>query len=255
MGAGRVMHLNLYPVLLGMAAFFSTLSGGLVAARLSRSRLSTLTAFAAGVLIAVPLFDLLPEALKLAGQGTIRPETILQLTAVGFVFLYVLERYVSVHRVCEGDVCHNVRHPKGGLLGAIELSAHSFVDGFAIGLGFQVATRVGIIVALAVVTHDFADGINTVTVMLNSGNSLKSSVRMLLLDAVAPVLGAATTLFLTLPEEVLVFLLSFFAGGFLYLGAGDLLPEAHEENPPLVSVAACLAGFLLIFGLTRWLNV
>jgi zinc transporter ZupT len=248
-------HLNLYPVLLGLAAFLSTLSGGLVAARLSRSRLGALTAFAAGVLIAVPLFDLLPETLNLAAQGTVRPERVLQVTALGFIFLYVLERYFSVHRVCEGDVCRNVRHPKGGLLGATELSAHSFIDGFAIGLGFHVATSVGIIVALAVVSHDFADGINTVTVMLNSGNPLKSSLRMLLVDAVAPVLGAATTLFITLPEQALIFLLSFFAGGFLYLGAGDLLPEAHEQNPPLVSVVASLAGFLLIFVLTRWLNV
>ena len=247
--------MNLYPVLLGMAAFLSTLSGGLVAARLSRSRLGALTAFAAGVLIAVPLFDLLPETLKLAEQGAVRPESVLQLTALGFIVLYVLERYFSVHRVCEGDVCRNVRHPKGGLLGAVELSAHSFVDGFAIGLGFHVAIGVGIVVALAVVSHDFADGINTVTVMLNSGNSLKSSVRMLLLDAVAPLLGVATTLFITLPEKALIFLLSFFAGGFLYLGASDLLPEAHEQNPPLVSVVSCLAGFLLIFALTRWLNV
>ena len=247
--------MNLYPVLLGLAAFFSTLSGGLLAARLSRSRLGALTAFAAGVLIAVPLFDLLPEGLKLAAQGGVRSESILQLTALGFISLYVLERYFSVHRVCEDGVCRNVRHPKGGLLGALELSAHSFVDGFAIGLGFHVATSVGVVVALAVISHDFADGINTVTVMLNAGNPLKSSVRMLLLDAVAPILGVVTTLFITLPEQALAFLLSFFAGGFLYLGAGDLLPEAHEQNPPLVSVASSLAGFLLIFGLTRWLNV
>jgi zinc transporter ZupT len=247
--------MNLYPALLGLAALFSTLSGGLVAAKLSRRRLGVLTAFAAGVLIAVPLFDLLPEVLKLAAQGGTRPESILQLTALGFIFLYVLERYFSVHRVCEDGECRNVRHPKGGLLGSIELSAHSFVDGFAIGLGFHVATSVGIVVALAVVSHDFADGINTVTVMLNAGNSLRASVRMLLVDAVAPFLGAVTTLFITLPEEALVFLLSFFAGGFLYLGASDLLPEAHEQNPPLVSVASSLAGFLLIFGLTRWLNV
>jgi ZIP family zinc transporter len=250
-----VIHVNLYPILLGLAALLSTLAGGLVATKLSSSRLGTLTAFAAGVLIAVPLFDLLPEALKLAEQVGMNLSRPLEFTALGFVFLYILERYFSVHRVCEGGVCRNVRHPKGGLLGALELSAHSFVDGFAIGLGFHVANSVGFVVALAVVSHDFADGINTVTVMLKSGNSLKPSMRMLLLDAVAPLLGAATTLFITLPEGALVFLLSFFAGGFLYLGAGDLLPEAHEQNPPLISVASSLTGFLLIFGLTRWLNV
>jgi ZIP family zinc transporter len=78
---------------------------------------------------------------------------------------------------------------------------------------------------------------------------------MLLLDAVAPVLGAAATLFITLPDRYLAVLLSFFAGGFLYLGASDLLPEAHEKNPPLLSVVLCLAGFLFIFVLTQWLQV
>lgn len=112
-----MIYVNLYPVLFGMAAFTSTLSGGLVAARLSRSRLGVLTAFAAGVLIAVPLFDLLPEALRLASQAGVSLENVLQVTALGFISLYVLERCFSVHRVCEGDVCRNVRHPKGGLLG------------------------------------------------------------------------------------------------------------------------------------------
>ena len=247
--------MNLYPVLLGLAAFLSTLSGGLIAAKLSSGRLGALTAFAAGVLIAVPLFDLLPETLKLAAQGSVHIETVLQLTALGFISLFVLERYFSVHRVCEDGHCKNVRHPKGGVLGGIELSAHSFVDGFVIGLGFHISAHVGIVVALAVISHDFADGINTVTVMLNSGNSLKSSVRMLLLDAVAPVLGAASTLIVTLPESYLAFLLAFFAGGFLYLGASDLLPEAHEKNPPLISVIFCLAGFVVIFGLTHLLNI
>ena len=48
---------------------------------------------------------------------------------------------------------------------------------------------------------------------------------------------------------------AFAAGGFLYLGAGDLLPEAHEENPPLVSIISTLAGFLLIFLISGLLKI
>jgi ZIP family zinc transporter len=138
-------------------------------------------------------------------------------------------------------------------------SARTFVtslgDFFAIGLGFQFDFHVGIIVAVAVICHDFSDGLNTVAIMLNSGNSLKSSFRMLLLDASTPVLGVVSTLFIRLPEQYLILFLRFFAGGFLYLGASDLLPEAHERNPPLVSLVSSLAGFLLIFVLIRLLNV
>jgi zinc transporter ZupT len=238
------------PILISLGAFASTFLGGLLAARL-HNRLGVLSAFAAGVLIAVPLFDLLPEAMAIATKAGTSMSTVLYFTAAGFLFLYILERYVSVHRVCEDGACTNVRHPKGGLFGAIELSAHSLMDGLAIGLAFRFDSRVGVLVAIAVLAHDFSDGLNTVTVMLASGNSLRSSLRMLLVDAAAPVLGVLVSMAIKPREGFLVLILAFFAGGFLYLGAGDLLPEAHEKNPPLAAVAATLAGFALILTVVR----
>jgi zinc transporter ZupT len=238
------------PIFISLGAFAATFSGGLLAAKL-HNRLGVLSAFAAGVLIAVPLFDLLPEAMAIATRVGISMSTVLYFTAAGFLFLYILERYVSVHRVCEDGSCTNVRHPKGGLFGAIELSAHSLMDGFAIGVAFRFSAQVGLVVAIAVLAHDFSDGLNTVTVMLGSGNSLRSSLRMLLVDAAAPVLGVLISLVIKPGENFLVLILAFFAGGFLYLGAGDLLPEAHEQNPPLAAVAATLAGFALILAVVR----
>jgi ZIP family zinc transporter len=245
--------MNVYPVLFGIVTFFSISLGGFFAVRY-RDNFGVLAAFAAGVLISVPLFDLLPETFNLAIETGVPIENLMYLAALGFIFLYVLERYLSVHRVCESEVCKNIRHPIGGVLGAAELSAHSFMDGFAIGLVFEFSFDVGIIVTVAVICHDFADGLNTVTIMLNSGNSLSSSMRMLLPDSSTQVVGAVSTLF-KVPVQYLVFILPFFAGGFLYLGASDLLPEAHERNPPLVSLLSSLAGFLFIFILTKTLNI
>lgn len=108
----------------------------------------------------------------------------------------------------------------------------------------------GIIIAIAVICHDFTDGLSTVTVMLNSNNSLRNSMRMLFLDAIVPILGAVVTLFVELQQYYIVLLLPFFAGGFLYLGASDLLPQAHRENPETLTVISCIAGFPLIFILT-----
>jgi zinc transporter ZupT len=230
------------------------MSGGLVAARF-RNKYDIVAAFASGVLIAVPLFDLLPESLKLASGINVPLEYLMYAVAAGFLFLYILERYISVHHVCEAGVCENVRHPKGGIFGAVELSAHSFMDGLAIGLSFHLSIHVGIIIAVAVISHDFSDGINTFTVMLHTGNSIKTSLGMLLLDATTPILGVISTLFFNIPESFLVLILPFFAGGFLYLGASELLPEAHQKNPPLISMAVTLSGFLLIFIVTRFLSI
>ncbi len=243
------------PVMFGAVTFVSTLLGGLFAVRY-REKFGILAAFAAGVLMAVALFDLLPETLRLAAEAGVPGERVMYVTAVGFIFLLILDRYFSVHRVCAADgTCTNVHHHRGGFFGAAELSAHSFMDGMAIGIGFQLEFHVGIIVAFAVIAHDFSDGLNTVTVMLKSGNSLRSSIKMLLVDAITPVLGVLSTLVIRIPETYLILFLPFFAGGFLYLGSSDLLPQAHEESEPLVSITFTLLGFLLIFVITRVLGV
>jgi ZIP family zinc transporter len=245
----------MFPIIFGAITFVSTVVGGLFAVRYRR-RLGMLEAFAAGVLIAVSFFDLLPEAFRLATKARVPLEQVMYVTAVGFIFLLILDRYFSVHRICLPDgTCSNVHHHRGGFFGASELSAHSFMDGMAIGIGFQLEFHVGIIVAFAVIAHDFSDGLNTVTVMLNSGNSLRSSIKMLLVDALTPVLGVLSTLAITIPEYYLILFLPFFAGGFLYLGSSDLLPQAHEKNQPVVSIAFTLLGFILIFVITGLLGV
>jgi len=242
-----------YPIVLSFITFLATLLGGYVAARY-RNRFGIIASFSAGVLIAVPLFQLLPTSLTLAQNLGIPDQNLLYVMAAGFIFLYMLERLLAVKKVPDGDGWKYIRHSAGGFLGAGELALHSFVDGFAIGIGFHFNFQIGMLVAVAVIFHDFPDGINTVTVMLNSGNSLKSALRMLLLDAITPVLGATASLFITLLDQYLVYLLPFFAGGFLYLGASELLPEAHEEMRPIIAFGCTLAGFLIIFVAARFIT-
>jgi ZIP family zinc transporter len=245
-------------ILLAIVTCFSTLLGGTFAAR-RRKNIGVLGAFAAGVLITTSLLDLLPQTFRLATSVNVVLEDVMALTVVGFLFLYVISRVISHHVFSNEDEYVEVKHPFGGLFATSELSVHSFIDGLAIGFGFQADMHVGIIIAIAVICHDFTDGLSTVTVMLNSGNSLKNSLKMLFLDAIAPVLGAVVALFIEVQQYYIVLLLPFFAGGFLYLGASDLLPEAHEKNPQILTVISCISGFVLIFILTYvlsyWLNV
>lgn len=246
--------MNVFALLLTLITFFSTFIGGIFATKY-RVKLEYFTAFAAGILIGIPLFELIPEALNIAVKLRVPLEYIMYILVLGFIFLFILERYVSVHRICDEEMCKNVHHPKGGLYGAIELSAHSFMDGFAIGVGFQFNFSVGIIIAIAVISHDFSDGLNTATFMLKTGNSLKSTIGMLLIDACTPLLGVLTTFFINFPEIILIFILPFFAGGFLYLGAGDLLPDAHEKNPSAKTLTLSLLGISVAFIISLFLNI
>jgi ZIP family zinc transporter len=240
-------------IILAVITCFSTLLGGLFAAR-RRKNIGLLGAFAAGVLITTSLLDILPQTFIVAQSANVLLEDVMVLTVVGFLFLYIISRSIGGHIFNKEGEFVEIKHPLGGVFATSELSVHSFIDGLAIGFGLQVDIHVGIIIALAVICHDFTDGLSTVTVMLNSGNSLTNSLRMLFLDAIAPIIGAIATLFLQLPAYYVALILPFFAGGFLYLGASDLLPHAHEENPPALAVITCTAGFILIFILTYILS-
>ena len=133
------------------------------------------------------------------------------------------------------------------------LAFHSFLDGVAIGVGFQTSVKMGLLIAFGIIAHDFSDGLNTVTVVLAHGNSPRRAVNWLIIDMLTPVLGAASTLMFNLRAGVLPVLLAFFAGSFLYIGASDLLPEAQEHDSPWVGIAT-LMGMLGIFLISRLLR-
>jgi len=226
-------------VLLSLATFISTSAGGLFALRF-RDRLHFILSFTAGVLLGVVSFDILPEIFELSHEQGIDATGAMLALVVGFLLFHSLEKFVLVHHVHEADYAAH-RHPQVGVLSALVLAGHSFMDGVAIGLAFQVSEGVGIIVAIAVIAHDFCDGLNTVSLMLVHRNTTRRSFAMLVLDAIAPVLGAASTLFFQVPPSILLLYLGFFAGFLLYIGASDILPEAHSQNRP--GITAGLIGF------------
>lgn len=234
-------------VLVACFTFFSTGLGGLAAIRF-RDRLHLLLGFSAGAVLGVVFFDVLPEAFAL------RPPRIFMIAAaLGFLAFFGLERYTALHQGREHEHVAAGGHEHEqelGVLGAAGLSVHSFIDGIAIGIAFQASTALGVAVAVAVIAHDFDDGLNTVTVLLAHGNQVGRARRWLLVDMSTPILGAASTLLFHVPESVLPWILAFFAGFFLYIGASDLLPEAREHDSPLVAAATAL-GLLLIFLVTR----
>ena len=215
----------------------ATMLGGLLALSLTTCR-NLVLGFSAGAVIGVGFFDLLPESLRLGGTSVLA-------AAGGGYFLYlVFDRLLARHDDCEGDM-------RRGVLGAASFSAHSLLDGLGIGLAFQASASVGIIVAAAVLAHDFADGLNTVNVVTRGGGKRSAALRWLAVDAAAPVVGAAISLFVALPPGVLAFLLAGFAGFFLYIGSADLLPEALKAGPRLPTALATLAGAGFLFAVAR----
>lgn len=221
-----------------LLAFVMTLAGGWFAFRHQRY-LHAIMAFSAGLLIGVVLLDLIPEISEVARQEHIDLQTLMLTTVGGFVAIFLLEKLTIIH----GEKTHDTpgHHHNVGLAGAIGLSFHSFLDGLAIGVGFQAGAEVGAVVLVAVIAHDFADGLNTVTFMLATRNSRWRTIALLIVDALAPVAGALLANVIRIEPRLLAFQLAFFAGFLLYLGASDLLPHGHER-PRFTLIVSTLGG-------------
>lgn len=234
--------------LLSIAAAAAALLGGFMAIR-SRNKLYLALGFTAGLILGLVAFDLLPEIFEISqstGLDIIWP----MITLVsGFLLFHIVEKLILIHNFHE-DKYESHRHPYVGMAGAIALIGHSFLDGVSIGIGFQVSTAVGVAVAIAVIGHRFADGFNTTNVMLFHKNKPSRAKKMLLVAAVMPVVGGLTTLLFTLSESVLAINLGFFAGFLLYIGASDILPQAHSEKSSRWTIVLTVLGAAFMFIVT-----
>jgi zinc transporter ZupT len=224
-------------------AVLTTMAGGLVALRMSHS-LPTVIALSGGIVVAVALFDILPEAIDLLPDDS---TAIGALMGAGFLTFFLFERVLVLHH--RDEPADARAHHQVGTLGALGLSAHSLIDGLAVGLAFGASTSTGILVLVAVLAHDFADGLNTVSFVLSQSQNRPQAIRWLVIDAVAPLIGVTIGALIDVSDATLGYLLSFYAGFFLYMGGTDLLPEAHE-HASWGRVGLTLVGFAGIFGIS-----
>lgn len=242
--------ISMEAIILSFFTFFSTTLGGFFALR-NRNKLHYIMSFTAGVLVAVCFFDILPEAFNMVREQNISIEPLTIAIVAGFLAFHILEKTVILHHAHEEEYAEH-KHPTVGVLGAAGLSFHSFLDGVGIGLGFHVNPHVGLLIAVAVIAHDFSDGLNTVTLVLTHRNPAKKAFALLLLDATTPILGVLSTFLFSIPQNLLVLYLGFFAGFLLYIGASDLLPEAHSKHSSYKMIGLTILGVVFIFLVTRF---
>jgi ZIP family zinc transporter len=221
----------------------STFCGGMTALRYHR-QLTTLIALTGGVVVAVALFDVLPEAIDSVDNA----RRVTLLVGAGFISFFLIERLLVLHH--RDDAVEARAHAQVGVLGAAGLSVHSFIDGLGIGLAFHLDTATGLLVFLAVVTHDFADGLNTVSFVLSQRQDRRKALTWLAIDSLAPLAGAIVGTFVSVSDYALGHLLAVYAGFFLFMGATDLLPEAHH-HPSRGRVAVTTLGFAVTYLVAR----
>ncbi len=240
----------LIPIIFAFATFVSTMLGGFTALRNS-DRMHRILGYTAGVILGVVAFDLLPEIFKIVSEQKMDATIPMIALVVGFLLFHTVEKTIAMHHAHDDEYSDH-KHPQVGVASALALVGHSFLDGVGIGLGFQGGQAVGVAVAIAVIAHDFADGLNTVALMLSNRNTRQRSKLLLVLDALAPLVGVASTLFFTLSDSALAIYLGFFTGFLLYIGASDILPEAHSKHSSKITIGLTVLGALFMFIVTRF---
>jgi len=191
----------------------------------------------------VALFDLIPEAIQLGARSG-GPAMALGFCGAGFCGYMILER--GLRAAAEG---------RRGHLGPASLTLHSLLDGLGIGLAYQVAPAVGLVVAVAVLAHDFSDGLNTVTLSFAGGGGPRRARGWLAADAVAPLVGILATRLVRIDAASLGHVVALFGGFFLYIGASELVPASHRALPRLWTSLATVLGMALIFLVVRLASI
>jgi zinc transporter ZupT len=203
------------PLAYSLVTALATLFGGGLPlyTRLQRIEGRYLIAFAGGAMIAIALFDLILE---------MQTHNAVALVA-GFFLIYVLEKLVMIHTCHEAECdTHTMGWP--ALIG---IAAESLIDGVAIAVGFRSAPALGLLIAVAVFAHEVPRGFTTTAIMRQAGYGRAKVWTALLVDAGFAPLGVLLSIWV--PATALEPLIGFTAGVFLYVGASDLIPEAHRR--------------------------
>ena len=221
-------------LLFSLISAAATLLGGFLALRtgLKNIGLRYLLAFASGLIISIAFFEMIPQAnISSLQQNAFA-------LGAGFFLVYLVEKLVMIH-ACGEKECetHAV-----GWVSIVGIALESLIDGVAIAAAFLANPALGIVVAAAVIAHELPRGFSTAVIMRSAKLPNVLVWGSVLADAFLTPIGVLIAVFIPLPIETLI---AFTAGTFLYIGASDLLPEAHQKFN--IQVIACVFLGVVVF--------
>ena len=235
-------------ITLAATTVLATFFGGMLALR-AKDRFHLVLGLSAGLLLGLVGFDLLPEIFEMNSNNLIGVKTVSVALIAGFLSLHFIEQFAGSHEPAESDYGHDHTHAVeiAGTLGAIAMAGHIFLDGVALALAFKVSNALGYAVFIAMIVHAFSDGLNTVALLVKTGQWRSRGKYLLAVDAIARVGGAAIGSALTISDSNLAIYLAVFSGIVIYLATSHILPEAHSKHPSKVTMLATLSGVVIMW--------
>ncbi|MBI2866314.1 MAG: ZIP family metal transporter [Chloroflexi bacterium] len=252
------MPLWLVAVLLSLVTAAANIVGGWMAVfqrSLSRSTMGNFLGLGGGFILAAAIFELIPEVLEM---GTGYALYIIIGFLIIFVSEHLLEQYLD-RRAQNNPNAHRqaevILHPGVGAATILGLNIHDFFDGVAIGVGFVTSPSLGVLMFLAVITHEVTAGFSIAAVSraagFGRGLALGAAVAIGLITVVGTVFVFVVG---ELSPTMTGVLLGLATGTFLHVGASDLLPAA-ARSPSRLVVFFVFLGVALFYASERLLEL
>jgi len=209
-----------------------------------RNILLLLVAISAGALIGGAFLHLIPESVENLGIENVGIGVI-----IGFVIFFILERGLHWHHCHKGN-CDVHMFTYMSLVGD---SIHNFIDGLVIMGAFMTDFSLGIVTTLAVIAHEIPQELGDFGVLIYGGFSRTKALLFNFLTALTAVLGALIGYLIAgVSDSFIPWLIPIAAGGFIYIGASDLVPELHKEpntKKAMISFIFFCIGILAMWGI------
>ena len=193
--------------------------------------------FAGGIMMAIVLIDLLPEAIEAGNLLT----ALIGILFGSFIIMGIDSKIPHFHFFETTEEL--ARFIRTGTILGLGIAMHNLPEGIAIGASYVASPALGFTLAFTIALHNIPEGIAMACPLCAGGMRLKW---ILLYTALAGLpmgigafigasLGAISPLFLSLA-------LGFAGGAMLYIIFGELIPGAQKEGANRAGVFGAVFG-------------
>jgi len=226
-----------------LGGILSVVAAAVFALRVGPAQLPMLISYAIGTLLGAAFLEILPHALELSSSA----EQVTGTMLIGLLLFFVLEKLVLWrHSHGEGFEAHSSGrggsdHGRIAMMVIIGDTFHNCVDGVIIAGAFLVSTDLGIITALAIITHEVPQQVGGFLVLLHSGYGKRQAFGFNLLAGGAMVVGGIFAyVALQTVQQLIPPLLAIAAASMLYVSVADLIPGLYRNRGMLATTQQAL---------------
>lgn len=201
-----------------------------------------LIGLSAGALMGGAFLHLLPEAVE---QTT--GLDVYLLVLVGFILFFLIEKVLHWRHCHKGHCDVHTFH----YMNLVGDSIHNFIDGLIMAASYVVSLPLGITTTIAIASHEIPQEIGDFGVLLYGGFSKKKAIVLNFIIALTAVIGGIVGFFISsYIENIVIYILPFAAGGFIYIAATDLVPEIRKEldmRKYMATLVVFICGILIMY--------